>query len=85
MSFLSQINTALQRCNPTQKRIVGVVVPIVIVLLGYGIMTMTDGAHIFSNYYFPDCNPRLLKESWWGWMLVTIAIGSFECFWFKTQ
>lgn len=76
-----QIDAVARKANPTQKIVVGIIVPIVIVLLGYGIMAAIDD----NSYELWDFAPDDLEESWWGWMLVFIAIGLFEWLWFKTR
>ena len=38
-----------------------------------------------NHYDLWDFDPNRLDESWWGWLLVFIAIGFFEWLWFKTR
>jgi len=57
--------------NPAQKIIMAIIIPIIIILVGYGIMDNLD--------IYPD----ELDESWAGWAFVFILIGIIEYYLFK--
>ena len=77
------IEAMARKANETQKIIVGIITPIVIIILGYGIMTLIDKND--SDLWDFNFDPNRLSESWWGWLIVFIAISFFEWLWFKTR
>jgi hypothetical protein len=81
MNIQEKINAVNQKSNPIQRIIVAVGVPIVIIILGFGIMTIIEK----NDYDLWHFDPSALGESWWGWLLLILIIGVFEYFWFRDR
>jgi len=70
--------------NKTQKRIVAIVIPVIVVLLGF---SMIGSGHTTSwgdsSIVF---NPvRYLAKHGHEWVFVAVLIGIFEFFWWKDR
>lgn len=77
--------------NPAQRVIVAFIMPAVIILLGWGLMSFIDSHYIYydgmvqhKGWGWPF-DPTNLNYSWWGWLLIILAIGVFEYLWFRTK
>ncbi|MFC1764861.1 hypothetical protein ACFL6U_22665 [Planctomycetota bacterium] len=75
--------------TPAQRIVIAVIVPIVVILLGWGLMSFIDshdsGQLSNSDYDWGwSFDPTDLNDSWWGWLLVFTAIGIFEYLWLPT-
>jgi hypothetical protein len=44
---------------------------------------ITDNAMVFAWGWF--FTPSDLRDSWWGWIITVVVIGSFEYFWFRGE
>jgi len=73
--------------NQVQKKVVSVIVPIIIILLGFAIIGSsgsTSGSHRFGGGGGITFNPFGYLESHGGeWSLVVLLIGVFEFFWWR--
>ena len=59
--------------NFAQRIIIGIVVSVITLILGFGFMSIID------------INPDDLEDSWGGWFILIILIGVFEIFWFRNK
>jgi len=66
--------------NTIQKVVVAVIAPIVIFVLSYGLMHMIN-----ESRHNSDFTPSDLGETWWAWIIVFCAIGTFEYCWFGNR
>ena len=77
------------KLNTQQRIVVAVVVPILLFFLGYGLMTIIDSSHYYAWSLGKtlgwgwDFTPTDIGESWWGWLIVFLALGTFEFIWFR--
>ena len=83
MDIKDKLKEIDRRLNPIQRIVVAVVIPIVVILIGWGVMTniVIDGGGVFRIMM----NPINLSDSWWTWLIVISVIGVFEYFWFRNR
>jgi len=74
MSSKERVQNLERSSNPHQRIVIGIVAPIVMIFLGYGVMTIIDS----NRHELWRFDPSELGESWWGWAVVFGAIGVLE-------
>jgi hypothetical protein len=72
MKLIEKIIALQSTVNSPQRIIIASVVPILSLVVGYGIMSMLD--------FYPLDE---FDETWWMWGIVLLLIGGFEYFWFS--
>ncbi|MBT4296673.1 MAG: hypothetical protein HOD43_12810 [Candidatus Marinimicrobia bacterium] len=73
MDIKKGINQIEKSSNPIQRMIIAIVAPIVILLLGYGLINILD------------VSPDDFDDSWWLWLIIILCIGFFEYSWFRNR
>jgi len=81
MDIKNSVDQIDKTSNPIQRIIVAIVAPIVIVLLGYGLMNILDNNGPLRRHVSPD----ELDESWWLWLIIITCVGIFEYTWFRNR
>ncbi len=66
-----------QKVNAPQRLIIAIIAPLLLLVLGYGIIDM-----LISSY---DSPLEDFDETWWMWGLVLLLIGGFEYYWFSDR
>ena len=64
MDIKKGINQIEKSSNPIQRMIIAIVAPIVILLLGYGLINILD------------VSPDDFDDSWWLWLIIILCISS---------
>ena len=78
MKALNKVDQINRSANPKQRILLAFLVPIGIMLIGYGIMRIVNANSWELVHRFGFCNPSDLNESWWGWLLILILVGIYE-------
>jgi hypothetical protein len=75
---LKKVEQINRSANPKQRVLLAVLVPIGILLIGYGIMRILNANSWDLVRESSFCDPTELDESWWGWLIVVVIIGVYE-------
>jgi len=79
---MNRLTRFIKSLNKTQKKIIAIVIPILVVLVGFSVI----GAYDSVSYDETGAvfNPiEYLAANGGEWFLVVLLIGAFEFFWWK--
>ncbi len=82
MQAKEEVTSIHRPVNTSQRIIVAVIVPLVLLVVAYGVID-----EIAFGQYIMRGNPSLLSdfhETWWMWAITFALLGVFEFFWLKT-
>lgn len=75
---------ARSRADRSGKVVIGVGVPILLLFIFWGFMTIVDNNAGYKEWGW-DFHPANLDDSWWGWGLYLIITMSFLIYWFRSD
>lgn len=75
---------AKSRAERSEKVVIGAGIPIMLLFIFWGIMTIVDNNAGYKEWGW-DFHPANIDDSWWGWGLYLIITMSFLIFWFRSD
>lgn len=82
---MDKIDEIKSNTNKPQRIVIAVTVPILSLIVGYGLLSMLLDSFSYEMFSSRSVTPFELNHTWWLWVIILLAISTFEFLWFKDE